>query len=188
MSEWQHRCVVRLSSVWGFLFTFHLPRSQILLCRVWKLPLCMCLGRSTTLCSVKACMSFMCSMQCLDLLLDAVFRRKSLGTVHVWPVAPAGDSPKELCCWHQGEWCKTALALMSHALLTVELCSQDSFQNKAWQGQNLTRSECSLGYWPPATLGRALQWIVRGCASELCKCYVTHTLEKETLSIHSFMP
>lgn len=123
------------------------------LCRVWKLPVCLCLGRPTILCSVKACMSFMCSMQYSDLLLDGIFRRKSLGTVHRRPVAPIGDSPKELCCWHQGEASKRPLALVSHTLLTIELCSQDGFQSKTWQGQNLTCSECSLSYWPPATLG-----------------------------------
>lgn len=107
----------------------------------------------TTLRSVKACIPFMCSTKYLALLLDLLFRRKSLGTVHRWPVAPAGDSSEELCCWHRGEGCKRALALVSHPLLTVELCSQDGFQSKAWQGQNLTHGECSLSYRPPATSG-----------------------------------
>lgn len=52
----------------------------------------------TTLRSVKACIPFMCSTKYLALLLDLLFRRKSLGTVHRWPVAPAGDSSEELCC------------------------------------------------------------------------------------------
>lgn len=134
----------------------------------------------TTLRSVKACIPFMCSTKYLALLLDLLFRRKSLGTVHRWPVAPAGDSSEELCCWHRGEGCKRALALVSHPLLTVELCSQDGFQARTESDPRWMLTQLPASCY----LGRALQWIVRGYASELCKCYVTHTLEKETLSIH----
>lgn len=110
-------------------------------------------------------------------------RAWELCTDDLCTVAPIGDSPKELCSWHQGEGCKRALALVSHPLLNIELCS-------GWfPEQSMARTEPDpqwmLTLLPASCyLGRALQWIVCGYASELCKCYVTHTLEKETLSIH----